>query len=79
MTNEQKDIVKGLTIHIKQLHLRYEDDYYSSECPYSFGLVIDVSNFLVILYATSLKNLNSFCIYLFIGAEIRNVREPSLL
>ena len=43
MTNEQKDIVKGLTIHIKQLHLRYEDDYYSSECPYSFGLVIDVS------------------------------------
>ena len=43
MTNDQKDIVKGLTIYIKQLHLRYEDDYYSSECPYSFGLVIDVS------------------------------------
>ena len=45
MTNEQKDMLKGLTINIKQLHLRYEDDYYSSECPYSFGLVIDVSIF----------------------------------
>ena len=50
MTNEQKDIVKGLTIYIKQLHLRYEDDYYSSELPYSFGLVIDVSLFYLLLH-----------------------------
>ena len=37
-------MLKGLTIIIKRLHLRFEDDYYSSENPYSFGLVIDVSS-----------------------------------
>ena len=79
MTNDQKDVVKGLTICIKQLHLRYEDDYYSSECPYSFGLVIDVSTFIVTIYATSLKNINSFSLCVFIGIEIRNVREPPLI
>lgn len=43
LSKEQKDAVRGLTINIKRLHLRYEDDYYSGETPYSFGVVIDVS------------------------------------
>ena len=41
MTSEQKDLIKGLTLVIKRLHLRYEDDYFSQENPYSCGLVID--------------------------------------
>ena len=43
LSKDQQDAVKGLTIFIKRLHLRYEDDYYSGESPYSFGVVIDVS------------------------------------
>ena len=45
LSSEQKDVVKGLTIKIKKLHLRFEDDYYSSDNPYSFGVVIDEMNF----------------------------------
>ena len=45
MTKETKDILKGLTIVIKNLHLRYEDDYYSGETPYSFGIVIEELSF----------------------------------
>ena len=45
LTKETKDAVKGLKISIKRLHLRYEDDYYSFENPYSFGIVIDELNF----------------------------------
>ena len=41
MTSEQKDLIKGLTLVIKRLHLRYEDDYFSQENHYSCGLVID--------------------------------------
>jgi len=46
LTKDQKDMVRGLTIVINKLHLRYEDDYYSTENPYSFGVVIEVSDFL---------------------------------
>ena len=46
MTKDQKDLVRGLTIVINKLHLRYEDDYYSTENPYSFGVVIEVSDYL---------------------------------
>ena len=45
LSAEQKDVIKGLTIKIKKLHLRFEDDYYSSENPYSFGIVIDELDF----------------------------------
>jgi len=45
LTKDQKDLVRGLTIVINKLHLRYEDDYYSTENPYSFGVVIEVSDF----------------------------------
>lgn len=45
LTKETKDAVKGLKINIKRLHLRYEDDYYSFENPYSFGIVIDELSF----------------------------------
>ena len=38
-------MVKGLTIKIKKLHLRFEDDFYSSDNPYSWGVVIDELNF----------------------------------
>ena len=37
-------MLRGLTLRIKKLHLRYEDDYFCEEGqPYSCGLVIDVS------------------------------------
>ena len=45
LTKEQTDVLKGLTIVIKRLHLRYEDDYYSGETPYSFGVVIEDLSF----------------------------------
>ena len=38
-------MVKGLTIKIKKLHLRFEDDFYSSDNPYSWGIVIDELDF----------------------------------
>lgn len=38
-------MMKGLMLVIRNLHLRYEDDYYSSECPYSCGLVIEELRF----------------------------------
>ena len=50
MNKEQKDALRGFTITIKNLHIRYEDDYYSGENPYSFGAVIDVSHLLVPVY-----------------------------
>ena len=50
MNKEQKDALRGFTITIKNLHIRYEDDYYSGENPYSFGAVIDVSHILVSVY-----------------------------
>ena len=45
LSAEQKDVVKGLTIKIKKLHLRFEDDYYSCDNPYSWGVVIDELDF----------------------------------
>ena len=45
LSAEQKDVVKGLTIKIKKLHLRFEDDFYSSDNPYSWGVVIDELDF----------------------------------
>jgi hypothetical protein len=34
--------LRSLNIVVKRLHIRYEDDYYSTEGkPYSFGLVIN--------------------------------------
>ena len=45
LSAEQKDVVKGLTIKIKKLHLRFEDDYYSSDNPYSWGVVINELDF----------------------------------
>ena len=38
-------MIKGLTIKIKKLHLRFEEDYYSCENPYSFGVVVDELDF----------------------------------
>jgi hypothetical protein len=42
---ETKDMVKGVQFKIRRLHIRYEDDYYSADKPYSFGLVFDEVNF----------------------------------
>jgi len=63
LTKEQKDIVKGLTIVINRLHLRFEDDYYSGEKPYSFGLVIEVS------FSLSLGNIKMWD--LSVGTKLR--------
>ena len=44
LTKEHKDMLKNLTLHIKKLHIRYEDDYFCEEsCPYSCGIVVEVS------------------------------------
>lgn len=32
-----------MKLKINKVHIRYEDDYFNSETPFSFGLVIDVS------------------------------------
>ena len=37
--------LRNLKIIIKRIHVRYEDDYYAGEKPFSFGLMIDVSQF----------------------------------
>ena len=34
--------LRNLKIIIKRIHVRYEDDYYAGEKPFSFGLMIDV-------------------------------------
>ena len=34
--------LRNLKIMIKRIHVRYEDDYYAGEKPFSFGLMIDV-------------------------------------
>ena len=44
---ETKDMVKGVQFKIRRLHIRYEDDYYSADKPYSFGLVFDVSHKII--------------------------------
>ena len=35
--------LRNLKILIKRIHIRFEDDYYAGEKPFSFGLMIDVS------------------------------------
>jgi len=50
LSKEQRDIFKGLKIVINKLHLRFEDDYYAGERPYSFGVVIEVRNSTPDLY-----------------------------
>ena len=31
----------GLKIEVKRIHIRYEDDYFHDNRPFSFGLMID--------------------------------------
>ena len=31
----------GLKVEVKRIHIRYEDDYFQSARPFSFGLMID--------------------------------------
>jgi hypothetical protein len=42
---KQKDkliqFFKGLKLKINKIHMRYEDDYYQADTPYSFGVVIE--------------------------------------
>lgn len=33
--------MKNLKLVIKRVHVRFEDDYFSQETPYAFGIVID--------------------------------------
>lgn len=33
--------MKNLRLTINKLHIRFEDDYFSPEKPYTFGVVID--------------------------------------
>ena len=33
--------LKNLKVHIKKVHVRYEDDYFEVENPYSFGIIAD--------------------------------------
>ena len=33
--------MKNLKLTINRLHIRFEDDYFSFELPYSIGLVVD--------------------------------------
>ena len=45
LTGGEQDALRGLTLTLKNLHVRYEDDYFAGESPYSFGLVIDELRF----------------------------------
>lgn len=33
--------MKNLKLSVKRLHIRFEDDYFSTFTPFSFGLVIE--------------------------------------
>lgn len=55
--------MKNLKLTIKRLHIRFEDDHFSYNNPYSFGLVVD--NFELVTADTewsfdSLLNLSFF-------------------
>jgi hypothetical protein len=43
------DIFKNLVVSINKLHIRYEDDYFPIEKPYSFGILIDVGSFFTLV------------------------------
>ena len=42
---EDHDFLRSLTLTIKRLHVRYEDDFFSNDSPYSFGMVIEELSF----------------------------------
>ena len=33
-----------MKLRVNRVHIRYEDDYFNADSPFSFGLVIDVSH-----------------------------------
>ena len=37
--------LNNLNLHIKRIHIRYEDDYFEVENPYSFGIIADEISF----------------------------------
>ena len=39
------DFLKNFKLKINRLHVRYEDDYFTGESPFSFGVVLDVNLF----------------------------------
>ena len=43
MEKQGFDIFKNLKLKLKKLHLRFEDDTFSVDNPFSFGFVIDVN------------------------------------
>ena len=46
LKKEDHDFLCSLTLTIKRLHVRYEDDFFSNESPYSFGMVIEELSFV---------------------------------
>ena len=43
MEKQTIDFIKNLKLTVNRFHLRFEDDYFSKDSPYAFGLVFDVS------------------------------------
>ncbi|CDW82744.1 UNKNOWN [Stylonychia lemnae] len=41
LKSNSHNLMKNLRLTIKRLHIRFEDDYFSAQSPYSFGVVID--------------------------------------
>ena len=41
LTNNMHSFLKNLKLTIKRLHIRFEDDYFSTQSPFSLGLAVD--------------------------------------
>ena len=50
MEKSTLDFMKNLKLTINRFHFRYEDDYFSFEKPYSFGIVVDVKVLIKLIY-----------------------------
>lgn len=42
MEKQTFDFIKNMKLRVNKVHIRYEDDYFNADSPFSFGLVIDV-------------------------------------
>lgn len=45
MEEDVNTFLKNLKFKIKKLHIRFEDDYFSAQSPFSLGLVVDEISF----------------------------------
>eukprot|EP00347_Sterkiella_histriomuscorum_P010120 403377528 len=55
------DFIKNLKLKINKVHVRYEDDCFNGEFPFSFGVVLDVNNDpLLVLKNCIIENLRVY-------------------